>query len=283
MKVGIIGPGRAGLGLALALKKAGVTILGVHGRRNKTVPRSIPFSVGGEAPWLSRADVVLLAVRDDALAPLVSELLRASGRRRGQVFLHLSGALPAAELGPLKRRGARIGAMHPLMTVSADPRRAARHFQGAAFALEGDPAAVRAARRLARALGGEPVQIRARERAKYHAGAVFASNYVVAVLDIGQRLLEQAGFGEKAARRALAPLTRASVGNEAAHGPEAALTGPIIRGDLATVKRHLAALDAPTRALYRSLGTATVRLAQRAGLPAARARALLKVLGGSSR
>ena len=93
-----------------------------------------------------------------------------------------------------------------------------RNAHGAAFALEGDPGALRAGRRLARALGGMPVVIRGRDKARYHAGAVFASNYVVTLLDAAQRLLVSAGFSERAARRALAPLTAASVENEAAHG-----------------------------------------------------------------
>jgi len=275
--VGIIGPGRAGLGLALALRRAGVRVLGVHGRRLKPVPRGLALSVGGEPPWLARADVVLLAVRDNSLGPLVAQL-RTATIPRGLVYLHLSGALTAGVLAPLKRRGARVGCLHPLMTVSADPRRAARHFRGAAFALEGDAAAVRAGRVLARALGGLPVVLRPGQKARYHAGAVFASNYVVTALDAAQRLLVAAGFTERAARRALAPLTAASVENEAAHGPVAALTGPIVRGDTATVRRHLAALDPATRALYSALGRATVVLAEAAGLGAVEARKMRRVL-----
>jgi predicted short-subunit dehydrogenase-like oxidoreductase (DUF2520 family) len=278
MTVGIIGPGRAGLGLALALRRAGIPILGVHGRRQKVVPRVLKLSVGGLPPWLGEARVVLLAVRDDSLRPLVDQLLEAGSFRRGQVFLHLSGALTLSVLRRLKARGGVVGSMHPLMTVSADPRRAAGHFRGAAFALEGEPGAVRAGRTLALALGGLPVQIRPGQRARYHAGAVFASNYVVTALDAGQRLLVSAGFTESAARRALAPLTAASVENEAAHGPAAALTGPIVRGDAATVRRHLKALDPATRALYAALGRATLVLARSAGLSAAEAERMRKVL-----
>jgi predicted short-subunit dehydrogenase-like oxidoreductase (DUF2520 family) len=278
MTVGIIGPGRAGLGLALALRRAGFPVLGVHGRRKKMVPRGLKLSVGGLPPWLPEARVVLLAVRDDSLRPLVDQLLQAGAFRRGQVFLHLSGALTVTVLRRLRQRGGVVGSMHPLMTVSAEPRRAAGHFRGAAFALEGDAGAVRAGRRLARALGALPVEIRPGQRARYHAGAVFASNYVVTALDAGQRLLVSAGFTERAARKALAPLTAASVENEAAHGPAAALTGPIVRGDAATVRRHLAALDPATRALYAALGRATLVLARSAGLSAADASRMRRVL-----
>ena len=253
-------------------------MLGVHGRRKKAVPRGLVLSVGGLPPWLGEARVVLLAVRDDSLRPLVDQLRQTGTFRRGQVFLHLSGALTVTVLRRLRAGGATIGSMHPLMTVSADPQRAAGHFRGAAFALEGDPGAVRAGRTLARALGGLPVQIRAGQRARYHAGAVFASNYVVTALDAGQRLLVAAGFTEQAARKALAPLTAASVENEAAYGPAASLTGPIVRGDTATVRRHLAALDPATRALYAALGRATLVLARSAGLSAAAAKRMQRVL-----
>ncbi len=250
-------------------------VLGVHGRRPKhAVPRVLRLSVGPIPPWLADADVVLLAVRDDSIDPLVERLVEAGAARRGQVFLHLSGARTAETLGRLRRFGAKVGSMHPLMTVSADPKRAARHFRGAAFAIEGDAAAVRAARAMALSLGGEPVVIRGDAKARYHAGAVFASNYVVVLLDVAQRLLESAGFSARAARRALAPLTAASVANEAAQGAAAALTGPIVRGDVETIRRHLAGLDPKTRRLYAELGRATLELAKKAGLESRRARLL---------
>ena len=261
------------------MRRAGIRVLGVHGRRKKPVPRALALSVGGIPPWLPDAKVVLLAVRDDSLGPLVQQLVASRAARRGQVFLHLSGALTSDVLKPLRRQGVRVGSMHPLMTVSAVPARAARHFRGATFALEGDPAAVRAARGLVQSLGGVPVVIRARDKARYHAGAVFASNYVVAALDAAQRLLMGAGFTDRGARRALAPLTAASVANEAAQGAVASLTGPIVRGDLATIRKHLAALDPETRALYKALGTATLALARQGGLPARKVAEIRRAFG----
>jgi predicted short-subunit dehydrogenase-like oxidoreductase (DUF2520 family) len=262
--------------LALALKAAGVPVVGVHGRRRKPVPRGLALSAGGSPPWLDRADVVLLAVRDDALAPLVRTL--SPHARRNQVFLHLSGARTSQVLTPLARRGAHAGSLHPLMTVAKEPRDAASRLQGATFALEGDPAAVRAGRRLARALGGVPAVVPPKARPAYHAGAVFASNYVVAALAAAEDLLVEAGLTRRAARAALARLARASVENAAAVGPAAALTGPIARGDVATVRRHLASLDAGMRRLYAALGRHALRLAREAGLRGARARAIARLL-----
>ena len=281
MTVGIIGPGRAGLGLALALHGAGVRVVGVHGRHKKPVPRGIRLSVGGVAPWLGRADVVLLAVRDDSLAPLVRQLAKSGRVRRGQVLLHLSGALTSRVLAPLARAGARVGSLHPLMTVSTEPRQAAARFRGATFTLEGDAAAARSARRLVAALGGRAVAIAPQDKARYHAGAVFASNYVTVVLAAAEAMLVEAGFTRKAARAALAPLGRASLENAADLGPARSLTGPIARGDVATVRAHLGALPPRERALYRHLARATLALAREGGLTRAAERRLSAVLGDS--
>jgi predicted short-subunit dehydrogenase-like oxidoreductase (DUF2520 family) len=261
LRVGIIGPGRAGLGLALALRAAGVRVEGVHGRRRKRVPPGISLTVGPLPPWLGKAGVVIVAVRDEGIAGVVRLLVAA--RLTGTVVVHLSGAQGAEALAPLRRAGAAVGAMHPLMSVARDPREAPSRFRGATFAIDGDPAAVRAARALARRLGGRPVIISAGSRARYHAGAVFASNYLVTLLALAEEQLVAAGFAPGAARAALAPLAGATIANVAAAGPAAALTGPIARGDAATVRRHLAALPRAARRVYAALIAPTARLAGR--------------------
>jgi predicted short-subunit dehydrogenase-like oxidoreductase (DUF2520 family) len=277
-RVGIVGPGRAGLGLALALRRARVPLVGVHGRRPKAMPPGLALTVGPVPPWMADVDVVLLAVGDDALAPLVAELVAGGAIRPGLVVLHLSGARTSEVLTPLAERGAAIGSMHPLMTVSAEPERAAKHFRGAAFALEGDLEAVRQADGLARALGGVPALIAPEAKAAYHAAAVFASNYLVTALAAAERLLAAAGMPPETARAALLPLARATLDNVAALGPAAALTGPIARGDAATVRGHRAVLEPDDRRLYDALARATVALAKDKGLAPAAEAALLAAL-----
>ncbi len=276
-EIGIIGPGRAGLGLALALRKARVAVAGVHGRREKPVPPGVRLTVGSVPPWLGSAGIVLLAVRDDALGALVDELARAGGVGRGHVVLHLSGALTHDLLAPLAEQGAATGSMHPLMTVS-EPADAARHFRGAAFVLEGDFEAVAVADTIVRRLGGIPLTLPPETKPLYHAGAVFASNYVVTMLEAAVRLLEEAGIGREAAVAALVPLARATLDNAAAAGPAGALTGPIARGDAATVRRHLSALKHKDAELYRAVGRETLRLAREAGLDEAGAARLEEIL-----
>lgn len=208
---------------------------------------------------MDRADVVLLAVRDDALVTLVAELEPLV--RRGQVVLHLSGSRGAGILEPLRRRGARIGSWHPLMTIPATGVPPAA-FRGAMFAVEGEAAAVRAGSRLARALDGRPVRVPTEAKPRYHAAAVFASNYVVTLLGIAEELMEAAGISRRRARAALARLAQAAVANTARVGPARALTGPIVRGDAETVVSNMTAMpDRFLEELYAMLGAKTVEYA----------------------
>ena len=242
------------------------------------MPPGLPLTIGPLPPWLGAVGVIVLAVRDDALEALVADLARSGAVGRGHVVLHLSGALTRGVLAPLSEAGAATGSMHPLMTVSLEPARAARHFRGATFVLEGDLDAVGIADALVRRLGGVPLPLAPEAKPLYHAGAVFASNYVVTLLGEAARLLEEAGIGREAALAALLPLARATLDNIEAAGPASALTGPIARGDAATLRRHLSALPHRDAELYRAVGRETLRLAREAGLDEARAARLEELL-----
>ena len=269
--VGIVGPGRAGLGLAAALRRARVRVLGVHGRRASAAPPGLKLSSGGTPPWLAAAGVVVLAVPDDALPAVVAELARGGGLAPGAVVLHLSGALTSEVLAPLAALGAATGSMHPLVAFAPDPAKVPGQLRGATFALEGDLEAVGVADAIVRRLGGVPATIAPELKPLYHAGAVFASNYLVGLVAAAARLLERAGIAGADAVAALSPLVRATVANLEAAGPAAALTGPIARGDFATVRRHLMALSPADAELYRALGRETLKLAREAGLEAGKA------------
>ena len=272
--VGIIGPGRAGVGLALALARAGYTVR-LHGRRKKAVPKPLELTVGPAdvAPppaWLSQAGVVILAVRDDAIPPLADALARGGGVRPEHVVLHLSGVQGQEALGSLVPSRAALGSLHPLQTI-ADPKRAPERLKGAWAAVEGMPRAVDAAERLARALGMRPFRLTGKTKAIYHAGAVFASNYFVVVEAVAQRLLRHAGLSEVEAWQALRPLVEGTLENLLHEQPKDALTGPVARGDDATIRRHLASLTKDDALLYRALGRAALELAEKRGMDEATA------------
>src|SRR2546429_5358498 len=213
--VGIIGPGRAGVGLALALARAGYLVR-LYGRRKRAIPDPLELTVGAAdaAPppaWLAQAGVVILAVRDDAIRPLAQTLAR-GGVPPEHVGLHPSRAPGPEARAPLVPSRAALGSLHPLQTIS-DPERAAERLKGAWAAVEGMPRALDAAERIARALGMRPFRLTGQAKAIYHAGAVFASNYFVVVEAVAQRLLRHAGLSDAEAWQALRPLGGGALGN----------------------------------------------------------------------
>ena len=264
--VGLIGPGRAGTGLALALTRAGWTVY-LHGRGAKAVPAPLALTVGADTPppWMARASVVVLAVRDDVIRPLAESLARAGAVRPEQVVLHLSGALGQEALGPLVPSQAALGSLHPLQTI-VDPERAPERLRGAWAAVEGMPRAIEAGERIAAAVGLRPFRVASRAKAVYHAGAVFASNYFVVVEAVAQRLLRHAGLSDADAWAALLPLVEGTFANLSRQQPADALTGPVARGDVDTIARHVASLTEDDAALYRALGRAALELARKRGM-----------------
>ena len=263
--IGLIGPGRAGVGLALALAQAGYAVR-LHGRNKKSVPAPLTLTTGGKAPaWIGDVEVVILAVRDDAITPLATSLATARAISDRHVVLHLSGVQGQEALGPLVTTRAALGSFHPLQTI-VEPELAPARLKGAWAAVEGMPRAVAAGERIAQDLGMRPFRIATKSKAIYHAGAVFASNYLVVVEAIAQRLLRHAGLSDADAWAALRPLVEGTFENLSRHEPREALTGPVVRADTATIVRHLESLAVDDAKLYRALGRAALELAQKQGM-----------------
>jgi len=265
--IGLIGPGRAGVGLALALARAGYAVR-LHGRNKKSLPAPLTLTVGDGGtppPWLGETDVVILTVRDDAITPLATSLANSRAISERHVVLHLSGVQGQEALGPLVTSRAALGSFHPLQTI-VEPELAPGRLKGAWAAVEGMPRAALAGERIAQDLGMRPFRIATKSKAIYHAGAVFASNYLVVVEAIAQRLLRHAGLSDADAWAALRPLVEGTLENLSRHEPREALTGPVVRGDTATIVRHLESLAVDDAKLYRALGRAALELAQKQGM-----------------
>jgi predicted short-subunit dehydrogenase-like oxidoreductase (DUF2520 family) len=271
--IGIIGPGRAGVGLELALTDAGHEVW-LHGRRGKDVPPPLRLSWGGMPDWLARADVVVLAVRDGTIASVARELAGTQALGGRHVVLHLSGMLGIEPLLALRPSGAALGVLHPLQAI-ARPESAPARLRGALAAITGDAPAVAAAERLARDIGLRPVRLAAPAKPLYHAAAAIASNYLVVLADLTERLLTDAGLSPDDARTGLVALMRGTLDNVAAEGARA-LTGPIVRGDVETVAAHLAALPPDVAAVYRVLGREALRSATLDPATTARMREILE-------
>ena len=266
-QVGIIGPGRAGLGLGLALARAGHQV-SVHGRAKQAVPAPLTLTTGdGDSapPWIGDVDVVILAVPDDAIRPVAESLKSHRAIKEKHVVLHLSGVQGQEALGALVTSRAALGSLHPLLAI-ADPEDAPASLRGVWAAVEGMPRAIETAERLAGDVGMRPWRLTAKTKVVYHAGAVFASNYLVVVLAIAQRLVRHAGLPDADAWAALTPLVEGTFDNLRREGPVAALTGPIVRGDEATIAKHLESLAFDDAQLYRLLGRSALELAQKRGM-----------------
>jgi predicted short-subunit dehydrogenase-like oxidoreductase (DUF2520 family) len=265
--IGLIGPGRAGVGLALALAQAGYSVR-LHGRNKKNIPAPIALTVGDgrkPPPWIGDVDIVILTVRDDAITPLAQSLATARAITERHVLLHLSGVQGQEALGPLVTTRAALGSFHPLQTI-VEPELTPARLKGAWAAVEGMPGAVEAGEQIAKDLGMRPFRIATKSKAIYHAGAVFASNYLVVVEAIAQRLLRHAGLSDADAWAALRPLVEGTFENLSRLEPREALTGPVVRGDTATIVRHLESLAIDDAKLYRALGRAALELAQKQGM-----------------
>jgi predicted short-subunit dehydrogenase-like oxidoreductase (DUF2520 family) len=213
---------------------------------------------------LRAADATMLAVPDDQIAGTCTQLAL-KGLLQGTLVFHCSGARSSAELRTAVAKGAVVASVHPIRSF-ADPNAVLHGFEGTWCGIEGDDRALAILTPALVSIGARPGVIDAAAKPVYHAAAVFASNYLVTVVDAALRAYQAAGIPERTAREMVRPLATETLGNVLRLGPEAALSGPIARGDSATVLRQqigVTAWDGPTGALYAALADATGDLARR--------------------
>ncbi len=289
MKVYLVGPGRVGRALLVLLPQGGHAVVGVGVRRSASAEAVVslsdaPVDVIGAAPppHLAEADLLWLTVPDDAIASVARSL--APFVPAQCVVAHASGAVPASLLRQCVPRAAAVVSIHPLYPF-VDPHRDAQGCRRAAWFVEGEPGGIAAARSLLEPLGIEPQILPPDRKARYHAAAVLASNAVVALGALAVDLLASLGLSPDKGLAALLPLMEAAVGNLGARGLPGALTGPVSRGDVEVVRRHLAALEEAPRArdAYRALMRRAVGVARAQGFaPSERLDALEALLGDSN-
>ncbi len=278
-----MGVGAVGLALARLLRERGEPVVAVAARNLEKATEAVrfvgekvrPCTVEEVPRWANR---ILIAVRDDAIAQVAMRLAEA-GLRSGYV-LHTSGTQGLEPLAPLRAIGVHCGVLHPLQTLPS-AELGLTLLRGVAFGVGGDSPAREWAREIAQRLGGRVLEVPDGGWPWYHMAAVVASNFLAALLACALELMHRAGISGDAALDALGPLLMTTARNVVTMGPERALTGPIQRGDISTVARHLDLVQqaGPRLAmLYRALGIHTLEIARRRGLDPAAAEALEQLL-----
>ncbi|HEX6731268.1 MAG TPA: DUF2520 domain-containing protein [Pyrinomonadaceae bacterium] len=286
--VSIIGAGRLGTAIAIALSRSGYKVVSLVGRRRPQVRKAAAILdgpcellVAKEITRYTPAELVIVAVPDDSIAEISDALdqIQQPKRHRSTV-LHTSGALSSAVFRNLKTKGWYTGSLHPLISVS-DPQVGATAFRTSFWCVEGDTNALRLARQVVRDVGGSSFTINSKDKPLYHAAAVMSSGNVIALFDVALEILERCGLERRQAQKVLLPLLQSTVSNLFSLSPETSMTGPFSRGDLATVRLHTLAISekglAEALEIYRLLGRRSLKLSAR-GLPPDVVEKILRVL-----
>ena len=261
--IAIVGLGRLGSALAWQLTRAGYHISEIVSRTPASArqTRTLAQTLKARSSHLQNAsldaDLTWICVPDREISGVAADLAEIRVWK-GKTFFHSSGALDSDTLNPLRKRGAKVASVHPMMTFV---RGAVPTMKGITFALEGDAPAVRLARRIVGDFGARTFLIRKQNKAAYHAWGAFTSPLLVAVLVTAEEVARSAGLDSAKARRMMLPIVCQTFVNYAALGPAGAFSGPLVRGDVAIVRKHLQALKKipQARAVYLALARSALR------------------------
>ena len=286
--VAVIGAGRLGQAFAIALQSSGYPVVALVARSTEQAEKAAALlkKTLGRGPGkrrpkfvfganqlaeLPETDLVLITTPDDAIQDTAQRLSSLWNGRKRSTVLHTSGALSSEALAALAEKGFQTGSIHPLISIS-EPVSGAAALHGAFFCIEGTAKAKRLAEAIVRDLGGHSFTIKPERKALYHAAAVMTAPHLTALVDLAVEMLSACGLSKRKAQQVFMPLLESTVNNLKTSNPQQALTGTFARGDIATVRRHLAALSgkelAEARAVYKLLGLHSLRLAEKNGLDA---------------
>lgn len=265
--IAIIGAGRLGRTIGERLAAAGGVVRFVVRRAGRNLPAPA-FGVDDVAAYRG-VRWILVATPDDQIWAAARHLAGFGVIGRYHTVIHLSGALDRSALKPLQLTGAALGSVHPLQSVAL-PAAGANRLRGSFAGLEGDPRAIRAGRRLAIELGMTPVVLPLGSKPAYHAAGTMVSTFLVVLYQMAVDQAEKAGIAPRHARAMFLPLMEGTVENLRLLPPRHAMTGAVRRGDVATIKAHLAALPKAERELYSSLTRRAVALARTLATPPGR-------------
>lgn len=283
LSVTVIGTGALGAVLAQALQNNGYPIRSLYNRRMRKaeiLSRCMDARFVSDFPEkvAELGTLVFCTVQDEEIEPLAHQLSQLSRDLSGYTFAHCSGTLSTEILHPLKTKGAEVAAFHPLQTFTS--RSTPEDFRDIYFDIEADEEVFDQLQEVAVSLGAHSLSIPAEAKPFLHAAAVFASNYIVTLLNASGKVASMGGLNKNEALEAILPLVQTTVQNVENEGPLRALSGPIKRGDVETVRKHLMLLDKDEhlKNLYKKLGIQTLDMvAQSNKIPAGKAKKLYRL------
>ena len=281
MKIGIIGAGKVGTTLGQYLKLKGMEISGIYSNTLRNAKDSAEF-IGTECyekleELVKVSNTLFLAVPDGAIEDVWDCITKFDLNRK--IVCHFSGSVSSDVFKSYERTGAKVCSVHPIYAFS-NKYSAYEQFHKVRLTLEGEEEAVAAMKGLWESLGHKIATINKEDKAKYHAAMSFASNHVLAVVETSVQLLKECGFQEESAYEALNTLVCENVVNGMKLGVVSALTGPVERNDIDTVKKHLAVLNSQDKELYRNLAERLIEISKKKN-PKRNYEAMEKVIGGN--
>ncbi len=269
--IAILGVGKVGTAVGFLLKKAGYEIAAIASRSPSSVEKALPYTGGrvcstfAEAAALARC--ILITTTDDTIANVCKEIVQAGVAGAGKKVVHMSGAGDLDLLDCARKSGAWVASIHPIQSF-ADVQGAIHNFPGSTFGVVADAKILNWCFTFVQDLGGHPFAVPEGSKPLYHAAACIASNYLVSLVNTAQNIYESIGLSSDEALRAFWPLVKGTIKNIEERGSVQALTGPISRGDVQTVRSHLKALAVKCPALvdfYRTMAQQTLQLGLKKG------------------
>jgi predicted short-subunit dehydrogenase-like oxidoreductase (DUF2520 family) len=270
--VSIIGVGRIGGAMALALEKKNYLIENLLSRNTEKAGKiaekmkSKPEIADLKQTERINSDIVFICTQDSQIEPVAAEL--GEKIKKGAFVFHMSGSLSSEILLPLKEKGCKTGSIHPLVSVS-DAFLGEERFKGAYFCIEGDAEAAGLAEKIAEELGGIPFSIETKFKTLYHAAAVTACGHLVALISASIEMLAKCGLEENTAKQILLPLIKSTIDNLEKQSLAQALTGTFARADFPTFERHVETLEENASPelleIYLLLGEKSLPLAEKQG------------------
>ncbi|OEF99875.1 hypothetical protein BHF71_01500 [Vulcanibacillus modesticaldus] len=269
MKIGFIGAGKVGTAMGIYLQNK-VEVTGYYSRSYSSASKAARYTESKGYKNLEslvhEADMIAITTPDDIIKRVADDLLNITMSWEGKIVLHMSGAHSSDVLSLLAEKGATILSLHPMLSFS-EPFKAARDLSFASFTIEGRGNLLEKVKHLLDGIGNHWIEIPTQDKVLYHTAAVIVSNYLVTLIDTGVQMLISTGFTKEDATKLLTPLIKKTMETILEKGAEKALTGPISRGDLGTLKMHLNNLENRNKSWldsYKVLGVQTIDLALRA-------------------